>query len=83
MNRGSALLRAWMSAHGMKQKDLAERLGVHQTTVSSWRLGRVGDLEVAVAIQKVTGVPVTAWAEEANDAEIASADESGEPGHQV
>jgi transcriptional regulator with XRE-family HTH domain len=67
-----------MLAQGMKQKDLAERLGVHQTTVSSWRLGRVGDLEVALAIEKVTSVPVAAWAEEASDEEIAAADQSGE-----
>lgn len=52
-----------MTAHGVTQVDLAGKLGVHQTTVSMYLHGRVPSLDLALAIRRVTSIPVEAWSE--------------------
>lgn len=65
---GPALLRAWLRDTETLQKDLAERLGLHEATVSYWLSGRNVPLrDAAVALEKATGgmVPAASWPEEA------------------
>lgn len=42
MSKQSDALKAYFDAHGVKQRDLAERLGLHEGTVSSILSGRYG-----------------------------------------
>lgn len=59
---GPALLRAWMQLHGVTQFALARRLGVKQGAVSFWLcLMRVPRVELALRIESLTGVAVSAW----------------------
>jgi hypothetical protein len=60
---GGQLLLAWLDRTGHSQSWLAERVrGVAQRTVSRWIDGVVPQVDDAVAIRDLTGVPVEAWA---------------------
>lgn len=50
-----------MTEHGRTQKWVAEQIGAHQTSVSDWLRGSVISLDAALAIRKLTGIPVEAW----------------------
>jgi len=63
--RGGVRLRDWLREERRTQKWLGDQIGTHQTNVSAWILGRAIPLEMALAIRRVTGIAVEAWAEEA------------------
>lgn len=55
-------LRLARVARGMTQSDLAEKLGINQTTASRIENGQqTPKLEVAVAIEKAFGIRPSAW----------------------
>jgi transcriptional regulator with XRE-family HTH domain len=56
-NIGGELLRAWRDARDLSQKQMAERLGVAQATVSEWESGRkLPCLEGISRIESTTGI---------------------------
>lgn len=60
------MLKEWRDAKTpkMSQRELGERLGLSSTKVSDYETGRKKPgLGTAVAIKKVTRIPVTAWLE--------------------
>ena len=59
--RGGARLRAWLKEHDKTQEWIASRLGTHQTNVSAWMLGRPVPLDMALAIRRITKIPVEDW----------------------
>jgi len=59
--RGGARLRQWLKDHGHKQATFAAEIGESQQNVSRWILGHPVPLHVAVAIRKVTDIPVEDW----------------------
>jgi len=59
--RGGARLKAWIRNNGKTQEWVAERIGTHQTNVSAWILGRPVPLEAAIAIRRITKIPVEDW----------------------
>lgn len=62
-SRGGQLLLAWLVGSNTTQAELAERLGVRQTTVSNW-LGEMNPRIVhALKLQKLAGVPLESWGE--------------------
>ena len=65
LKRGGARLRRWLQEKARTQEWLAEQIGTHQTNVSAWILGRPISIEMAVAIRKVTRIPVEDWVEPA------------------
>ena len=68
MKRGGVRLRAWLKKNGLTQRDLGVKLGTHQTNVSAWILGRPIPVEMAVAIEKLTKIPVEDWTVPADEA---------------
>lgn len=62
-NKGVLRLREWMQKQATTQKGLGELLGVHQSTVSTWLLGRTPSLSMALLIRAHTQIPVEAWDE--------------------
>jgi plasmid maintenance system antidote protein VapI len=68
--RGGVRLREWLKEERRTQKWVGEQIGTHQTNVSAWILGRPIPLEMALAIEVLTGIEAKAWAE--------AVDESGE-----
>lgn len=65
--RGGALLRAWLKAERRSQEWLAEQIENSQTNISQWIIGpRPPPLDVAIAIEKITNIPVHAWGESAD-----------------
>lgn len=71
MNQGGVRLRVWLKKRGLTQTDLAEKIAplvreerrsaACQTNVSAWILGRTIPLDMAVAIERVTKIPVEDW----------------------
>lgn len=60
---GPARLRAWMKKAGLNQREFADLVRVHQTTVSGWLLGHaVPPLPIALRLRAVTKIPIEAWA---------------------
>lgn len=58
---GAARLAAWL-ASGHTQAELAERIEASQTAISLWKRGKVKpSREFALAIERVTEIPVEAW----------------------
>lgn len=55
------LLRDWIREERRTQEWLGEQIGTHQTNVSRWILGRTPPLEMALAVQKVTGIDPADW----------------------
>ena len=59
---GRELLRRYQVREGIRQADLARRLGVSAAAVSLWLRGlRTPDRAAALRIARVAGVPVDAW----------------------
>lgn len=57
-------LQRWQDGEGVRDAALAERVGVHQTTISRAKRGlRVLDMEVQLKLQKITGIPPAEWAD--------------------
>ena len=57
-------LQAWLDREGCTDSELARRIGVHQTAISRAKRGlRVLGMEHQLAIQKVTGIPPSEWAD--------------------
>jgi transcriptional regulator with XRE-family HTH domain len=62
LNAGQQLLAGWFDASGRTQQDLARMLGVGQTLVSTWVVGRsVPGLANALRLRDVLEIPVDAW----------------------
>jgi len=57
----SRLLQEWMRENRLTQDDLADQLGVAQTSVSQWLSGHAPLLRHALAIHELTRIPPTAW----------------------
>lgn len=63
MNRGRRLLREWLTRSRMSQKDFAAKLDVTEPYLSQILSGlRRPKLEILMAIEAETGVPVESWA---------------------
>lgn len=62
-NRGAAALREWMEVHEKTQAQAGALIGVHQTKVSDWLLGRRISLSDAVRVHKALGIAVELWVE--------------------
>src|SRR5262245_37920310 len=59
---GSELLADWMNSRGLNQREAADELGLHWTQLNKILLEtRRPGLATAVAIERVTGIPVKAW----------------------
>jgi DNA-binding XRE family transcriptional regulator len=64
MTRGQHHLREWRESLSYSQAEAAVALGVDQTTISCWERGdRTPGLRLAIAIRKVTGIPVESWSQ--------------------
>lgn len=59
--RGGVRLRQWLADHDKTQEWLADQIDSSQKNVSAWSLGRPIPLDAAVAIRKVTDIPVEEW----------------------
>lgn len=61
-NRGRALLREWLDRSKQNQGELAAALGISDPYLSQILSGlRRPKLELLMAIEAKTGVPVTSW----------------------
>jgi plasmid maintenance system antidote protein VapI len=70
-------LEEWLRAERRSQEWLAEQLGTHQTSVSRWLLGRARPaVEMAVKIEKLTGIDVEDWTVEAEESGVLPAVDS-------
>lgn len=64
MTRGQRLLREWLNRSTLMQKELAARLGISDGYLSQILGGRRrSKLEILMAIERETGIPVSAWAD--------------------
>jgi transcriptional regulator with XRE-family HTH domain len=65
---GGVRLRRWLRDERRTQEWLGEQIGTHQTNVSRWLLGKVTPpLDMALALEKVTGISPSDWLVEAED----------------
>ena len=56
--------KTWRIAEGQHQAEVASRLGCSQTAVSQLERGVIlPSLSRAIRIEKLTGIPVSAWAD--------------------
>jgi transcriptional regulator with XRE-family HTH domain len=63
MQLGARQLRDWIARRGVNQAEAAELLGFHEAFVSQLVNGkRFPGLVNALKIERVTGIPVSAWA---------------------
>lgn len=65
--RAGVRLRQWLKDRGHTQAWLASEIGTHQTNVSAWMIGRPIPIEKAIAIRRVTRIPVEDWVEPADE----------------
>ena len=65
--RGAVALVRWLEENRYSQIDLAEMVGVRQTSVSLWKRGAQPAVKYAVAIARITGIPVEWWTEDADN----------------
>ena len=64
MNNGRCLLREWLHRSHKKQNQLAAKIGVTDSYLSQILSGlRRPKLEILMAIETETGVPVASWAD--------------------
>ena len=62
MKHGIEQFKDWMARRGFSQREAAEFLGWHDTYICHVLKGRrVPDLTNAVRIERMTGIPVSAW----------------------
>ena len=60
--KGAALLRAWREKNQLTQVEAAELLDMWNVQLSRYENDRIRpNIETAIKIQKVTGVPLTSW----------------------
>lgn len=65
-SRGSELLSAYLAAKDCSQENLAEQLGVHQSTLSRWASGKQKPtLPWLLKLRDVLGISVDSWGESA------------------
>ena len=64
------MLRAWRQKHRKTQAETAQLLGVHQTTIGEWESGQTMSVPTAVAIRKLTKIPIDAWAPEESSTDV-------------
>jgi transcriptional regulator with XRE-family HTH domain len=63
MPTGKTQLKDWIARRGLDQRQAAELLGFHEAFVSQLVNGRRSPgLNNAVIIERLTGIPVSAWA---------------------
>jgi plasmid maintenance system antidote protein VapI len=63
MQRGATLLKDWIKRRGFNQAEAADALGFHEAFISMLvNAKRSPGLNNALHIQRVTGIPVEAWA---------------------
>lgn len=66
--RGPQLLKDWIERRGYNQREAADLLGIHQTMVTFLIKGhRRPPLEMAIDIERATGIPVEAWVSSSDD----------------
>lgn len=66
--QGGTLLQAWLRDEHRTQEWLASQLDTYQANVSRWiRGGPLPRLSVLLEIRSLTGIPVEAWAEPADE----------------
>lgn len=64
MRSGKEQLADWMQRRGFNQSEAARYFGCHRSLVSLLLNGdRTPGLESALAIERLTGIPVEAWSE--------------------
>jgi repressor LexA len=61
MNRIAQLIVDLRTLKGWNQRELGERLGVTQATVSRWEGGSKPDLEYLLALAALAGMPLESW----------------------
>lgn len=59
--RGGALLGAWLKKHERTQAWLGRQINESQQNLSAWIRGRPIPLATAVAIRRLTDIPVEDW----------------------
>jgi plasmid maintenance system antidote protein VapI len=64
---GGVRLHDWLKEERRTQAWLGEQIDTHQTNVSAWMNKRPIPLEMAVKIEKLTGIPVEDWTIEADE----------------
>ena len=68
MKSGADLLREWITRKVYKQNEAALNLGLNETFLSMLVNGkRMPSLDNAVAIERLTGIPVEAWSSRERD----------------
>lgn len=62
MQHGSQQLRDWLDRSKLNQREGADRLKIHYTTLNQWLSGRrVPGRQKATEIEREAGIPVVAW----------------------
>jgi hypothetical protein len=57
-------LQAWQDEHGVSNDELGRRVGCHHTAISRGKRGlRVLGMDLQLALQKVTKIPPSEWAD--------------------
>lgn len=64
MNDGYAKLLKWLKREGMRKAELARVLGVTAPAIFRWGTGSRPSIDLAVALERITGgeVPASSWA---------------------
>lgn len=65
--RGGVRLHDWLKDERRTQAWLGMEIGTHQTNVSAWIRGRPIPVEMAVKIERLTGIEVEDWTVEADE----------------
>lgn len=61
-SRGSRALRRWRLRQGLTLAEVARRLRVAEVVLWRWTVGeRVPELEYAVRLERLTGIPAREW----------------------
>lgn len=62
MEHGSSQLKDWIARSHLNQREAAQKLELHYTTLNKILQGsRPPGRETAIVIEAVTGIPVAAW----------------------
>lgn len=68
MHSGPSQLRDWMARRHFNQAETAAFFGWYESVISQYLGGqRIPNLENAVKIEELTGIPVTAWLSSSDD----------------
>lgn len=74
--RGGVLLREWLREERRTQGWVGEQIRTHQTNVSRWILGCQPPLDMALAIQELTGIDPKEWLLPAEESSPTLADDA-------